>query len=540
MQALSHHHKNNLPALALGVCFHYKNHETMYLVAELSGRTCQLQVLEPVNITSRSQVGASLPHPRSDMQVAGVGLSEMRDAGVLVENSPDEITIRQHIWQLPVTLRFVSSVRAIGNHHDDVVENATDVRMFVVNLTICIHQETLQVNRVQYKADRSFYVAKLLKRKPYTKRDKSESRDHGDNTDNDNEDTEQVDGDEEFAENEYEEIEREIHGEDLSAFDELMEELKDDELGQDLFELDEVNASFIAAARNKQGENLSADHDQDADSNINIDDEQDISFEDELGEELLQRLHNRHGQGRQSQPARPNPNPSIKLSEDQVQTALDHWSRKMTRLCEACQLMADGLEPFEPNNPEGCLSRDVSLLLHETDTYNNVSLVTWVKPYKTLSGRVVSVDEDSCLIYPSHFVPKRTFHNGIMIVPHCGVRIKKQERDGVPEIHLYLQKLFEVGLTTLVCSTMGSDHAGLASCLYDDAAVCSSCVACGHGDTHGALRQCAACFQWWHKPRSDQVASFVSSYVATRHDIPMLKHYNLSTDDLPFILLFAA
>jgi len=542
MKALRHHQKENLPALALGVCFHYASHEVMYIVAELSGRTCQVQMMDPMNVTARTSAGI----PKDNMSGTCEQLVNMRVGvdgvdGIVVENQPEELSIRQQLWQLPTNLSFSALVSVLGQQHDDVVEKNKCVHMFVADLAICTSQETLQSNRVRYKVSRAFYIAQLVKRKAYTKREKKPHTDDANMSSDDNEsgfseeNDDIFDDEEQIDDEEHENIEREINGEDLEAFDDMMEELKDDELGRDLLDLDEINSNFVAAARSKQEEQLFVDPDEvSANGPDSLDDQAELerSFEDELGETLLQSFCN---QRHERVPAE-RPHPVSTLSEDRVLAALDQWSRQMSRFCEACQLMVQGLDSFEPSNPDGCLSRDVSLLVHETDTCDNVSLVTWVKPYKALSGRVVSVDDTASLIYPSHFLPKRSFHNSIMVLPHCGVRIKKQERDVVPDIYLYLQKLFSIGLATLACSALGSDNRELANCVYDDASGCSVCVACGHGETHGLMRQCAACLQWWHCQCSDKSASFVASYVATR-EVAMLKDYDVCANDLPFLLL---
>ena len=534
MKALRHHQKDNTQCIAIGFCFRRSTHDSAYIVGELAGRTCQAQALEPVN------------QPSVSVTESDGTLAPWVSCGASIvdhQHTNDDIGIQQKLWQLPKRLQFQSSVSILGEQHEDVSEQ-TEVDLFLCEWTICCKSELTptptHANRVQYKLGNIHYIARLVKRKAYTRkprqcRDNMDVLIDGDGNDNDIDNGDnRPDGsgsDGELEAGLEELIEREMCGDDCDGVDELESDLQESDLGRDLFELDEINARFVAAARNRQSEKpfCKSEH---VDVNEN-----ERSFEDALGEELLQFwLH--HDKEEHSEPPRP-VTPTIELGEDHIQDALRHWSTKMNMFSESCAHMMASLSSFEPTRPAACLKRDVSLLVHGGGECDEVSFVTWVKPYDKLEGRTVALDETNSLIYPSHFVGKTHFANSIMIVPECGARIKKQSRDQVSDTVLNIQKIFQVGLSTLAyASLLGANRDDVIhGCMFDDSTG-ATCIACGHGNTDvdAAMRQCAACLLWWHDQCSTAVQPYVNSYVTT-HEVTMPAMHNVSLGDIPFILL---
>lgn len=534
MQALRLHQKDNMSIFTLGFCFRRTTHDSAYIVGELAGRTCQVQALEAVRLQQR----------------------ETPDELVVVntQNTDDEHSIQQQLWHLPKTLEFQPSVSVIGQQFQDVIDGM-NVDLLLIELCICTESETIHPKRVQYKLGKSFYIAKLVKRKTYTRRQQQHEFDvlgEGSTNDNINNDDIPSDDDDTVHDDTYdtnndddmglvEEIEREMFGGDCDIGDDFENELKETELGQDLFDMDEINQRFVEAARNRQEETgfcNTTNPRVTADSSHGT-----RTFEDELGELILQELL--HGNLDLGQPdSKKQSSQDVgsaswhpELDDTQTQDALRHWSQQICKFNECCAEMTSELGRFDPNNVGAGLSRDVSLLLHGTNTYDEVSFVTWVKPYTKLEGRCVSLDETSSLVYPSHFIHKTKFSDSIVILPHCGARIKKQERDQVPEVALRLQKSFSVGLARLVLSTLDSgNNSEILECMNDDA-LGSTCVACGHGTTHAMLFQCAACLLWWHRECSDAIGPSVNNYVQS-NDVTMPKDLDVGIGDIPFILLY--
>ena len=534
MKALRLHQKDNMSIFTLGFCFRRTTHDSAYIVGELAGRTCQVQVLEAVRLQQREAIDALVE--------------------VNAENTDDEHSIQQQLWQLPKTLEFQPSVSVIGQQFQDVIDGA-NVDLLLIELCICTESETVYPTRVQYKLGKSYYIAKLVKRKTYTRRQQQHefgALGEGSTNSNDNVDNDDIPSDDNVHDGMYdadndtdlglvEEIEREMFGGDCDIGDDFENELKETELGQDLFTMDELNQRFVEAARNRQDETgfcNTTNPRVTADSSHGT-----RTFEDELGELLLQELLHgegeleRHDSKKQSSQDVGSSSWHPELDDTQTQDALRHWSQQICKFNECCAEMALVLGRFDPKNVGAGLNREVSLLLHGTNTYDEVSFVTWVKPYAKLEGRCVSLDETSSLVYPSHFIHKTNFSDSIVILPHCGARIKKQERDQVPAVALRLQKSFSVGLARLVFSTLDTgNNSDILECMNDDA-LGSTCVACGHGTTHAMLFQCAACLLWWHRECSDALGPSVNNYVQS-HDVTMLKDLDVGIGDIPFILLY--
>lgn len=504
MKALRHHQKDNPQCVA-------------YIVGELAGRTCQAQVTQ-----SDGPDGALAPRVSCDSSI------------VDHQHTSDDCGIQQKLWQLPKRLQFQSSVSIIGEQHQDVID-LREVDLLWCEWTICCKSELTptHANRVQYKLGNTHYIAQLVKRKTYTRqyRDNMDVLINGDGDDDNDNGPDDPGSDGEMEAGLEELIEREMCGDDCDGVDELESELQESDLGRDLFELDEINARFVAAARNRQSETPFCKS-EDVDVT-----ETDRSFEDALGEELLQYWLQKD---KEEQPEPPRPvTPTIQLGENHIQDALRHWSSKMTTFSESCAHMKVSLSSFEPGRPAACLNRDVSLLVHGGGEWDEVSFVTWVKPYDKLQGRTVAVDETNSLIYPSHFVEKTCFANSIMILPDCGARIKKQSRDQVADTVLNIQKIFQVGLSTLAYSSLlGANRDDvIQGCMFDDSTG-ATCIACGHGssDVDAPMLQCAACLLWWHDRCSTTVQPYVNSYVTT-HEVTMPVKHDVSLGDIPFILL---
>ena len=135
---------------------------------------------------------------------------------------------------------------------------------------------------------------------------------------------------------------------------------------------------------------------------------------------------NNRGSASSSSAARPTLlRPQQRLEESLIDMALFDWHRYIIKSMDSCELMKEKLEHFETDDLDARLGLPVSLLLR-TDTSGDgsnsysISFVSWVKPYRDMQGRCVQLDEDDCIMYPSHFRPKESFKGSVFILPGIG------------------------------------------------------------------------------------------------------------------------
>ena len=553
MKALRHHQSKNASALTFGFVITYPTHESLHMVAEITGRTCHSQRLEHAIVSGASNVG--LHEDRCQVLVDAQGCD-------------DGHFVRQKLWWLPTEFQFTPSLTVLSDTFTDVEHsNKSGINIILVELKLCHPADSLRQGRIQYVVGRSFFVATMYKRRPYTKKTNWNTHvtgpevieNHaGDDTIDGiagaNMDTFDVDAADIQDDLEIEALERELAGNFDDVLTELEQELKADEQGNDLFDLDEMNTKFVARAMSKQVESPFMDEDKigntRSDTIPNLDIDNDRSFEDVLGEELLQFLLEQEP-GNGDEP-RENPSgtsePSLarpvvqNLDESTINVALTHWMTALKSSFESCQTMSDGLRGFEGNRPEATLGHELTLLVHSnpcdvqrgddeafSSCISEVSLVSWVKPFSKLQGRVVTLDEHNRVVYPSHFVPKQQFGNALVILPCSGARVRKQDREEVSSVVVRLQKMFSVALT--------SDD--LAKELdFDDShhSLCASCIACGGDSSAGPLKQCACCLLWWHQSCEHQVLTYVGGFTRA-HEVQLLCDTDMTISDMPFVFM---
>ena len=136
-----------------------------------------------------------------------------------------------------------------------------------------------------------------------------------------------------------------------------------------------------------------------------------------------------------------------------IDEALQGWKRNTSQSFEACEVMNDSLRLLDIDSFDLTLSSDVSLVLHDKCSQDavDVSFVSWIKPRKKLEGRIVNLDDDACIIYPSHFhSTKLTFTGAIIIVPCTGARVAKQSRERIPIAVRRLRQMFSSAVTAFV------------------------------------------------------------------------------------------
>ena len=492
MKKLLQHQKSD-SVLTPGLSIVYETHTSFYVCCELGGRTCQCLLLEP-----RSK-----------------------------RDQPDNLTLL-----VPAGLGFVSSLRAIASSFEDLQDkpkcviplNMVQLKLCGLDRQTCAHLESHETRRLHYTVVETELVATLRRRKEYTKRKPQACAE----ADSDNEGDEE----DEPSPDLLNALEQELYGECEDTM--LDAELMTDEMNQDLADLEELHSKFVAAAaeRRHDGRNTKHTDADEAKTSANTTSSEDRSFEDEVAESVLTELLESDDLPREAcnESTRGIPM-AITITEEMITKCLKTWAHKVQMSLEACRFMADQLATFEVDRLDTCLGSNVSLLIHSSggsvDDSAEVAFVSWVKPYRNLEGRIVSLDEDRGLIYPSHFLPRLKFFGSIMISHATGSRIRKKGRETMQRTVLCLQSMFQAGLDSgaFYCET---------DLLSDQFMVCA---ACGDGSTTTSpVKRCSCCLLSWHHACSRTVGSNSASFIVTE-DAATLYRFDLRVGDLPVIFL---
>lgn len=346
------------------------------------------------------------------------------------------------------------------------------------------------------------------------------------------------------------ELARELAGDSEILPDDFEHELHDDEQGQDLLDLDDLHAKFVATAMDRQEET------QFCKTDLDKQDARDL--EHELGDILLEHYVRQHEPGAADQ----NQNNAEAASSSggqtqpqlrQVPLLLDHalldealatWSQAMSKSCESLMHMRGDLDGFDVSSADSCLDHQLSLLLHRpvANAEVEINYVSWVQPFKALCGRTIWLDEECNVVYPTHFKPKSTFsdHGGlIMVLPHCGARIRKKAREHVQPVVRRLRTMFEAALNLYDAFDENDIFASQTPCC----AGCQKAVVAHATATVPLWRRCSLCLMLWHTDCAKQASGRLEHFQQL-HQIPELCHLDSDSDltvgDLPFIFLSGA
>ena len=513
-----------------GLMLTFTTHASVHLVCDMAARTCDLIFLEPaVRLTTEG------PH--------------------------------QQIWMVSSKPMFEPLVNVIASVYDDVkASKRTGVDLDLVGLKQSVPDESSATFRLSYQIVETHQITTLRMRRPRQTSSRNNAGDGDDDTDQDSDDQPDDSGELDFGDSMadvehehndddnddgldglYHELENELRGDDLDV-DEYSQQVGTDQQYQDLESMDDINSRFVASVVEKNHDNtlgVTVDiHDSDSrDPGL----ECQRPFEDETGEELFQgfvkqrlspqassaQRSGRSGTSGSSAPSQPSSSlHRIALDDLQVSGALREWNKALQKSLEACDTMSESLSRFDARDFEATLSHDLSLVLHgkSSEDSTDVSYVTWIKPHKTLTGRIISLDDDSCVIYPSHFHDtKLTFTGSIMIVPCVGARVRKQEREPMPRGVIRLRRMF----TTALASNTSSDPDDLFTEMGDGRCVCAACHV---DDPLPPVRQCALCLCCWHDECGLNLFRHLNSFRLTT-EVKTPADYELSLGELPFILL---
>ncbi|CAE7522855.1 kptA [Symbiodinium microadriaticum] len=243
---------------------------------------------------------------------------------------------------------------------------------------------------------------------------------------------------------------------------------------RDIEELEQVHRRFVAAAAEKRQEERNAAG-RGTDS-AGPDDDQ-VSFagqgfsEDEDGDVLDSFLN---GETMREEPSACRARET--LSPPALVTALQRWLEGAS---------------FDAENLAACLGPPLALLLHAQENSLDVDFISWVKPHKDLKFRVVQLDEQDGVVYPSHFVKPMPFQRCVFLMHVTGARVRKKERETMGAEPIRFRDMCRVIV----------DSAGDLPALDS-----SQGVAC---NTSGDVHRCGFCLQFWHRHCSEQLAPSV-------------------------------
>ena len=291
----------------------------------------------------------------------------------------------------------------------------------------------------------------------------------------------------------------------------------------DLNEMQDSNNRLLAAAAHLQEQTSFCDF-----QSIDVPDGI-RPYDDEVGEAIFKEYVNHKNAADGTNPNQSSSSPTKRHKQshgptlDQValQVAFDRWTSAAQSSARTCEELCSHCKKFDGDNVASSLGHELSLVLHDgaNDTAV-VSLVTWVTPYAKLLGRSVRLDEDDCVIYPSHFVEKRSFTSSVMVLHTTGARVRKQAREKVPTNVLRARDMIETAIDGL---------AGLPTSF--ETTRCSACRTSA-GDDMDMFR-CSFCLLWWHPECSQQLAKRLPSFMQT-HGTQLLELYDLTLETMPF------
>ena len=528
--------------LAFGMMLEFRSHSTVHLIGDTSAYSCDMVMLEP----SSARDGIE------DIDIEGCQQQQHQR------------------WLVPERLMFEPIISTVAAVYDDVASsrknNGPGVLMNFVTLKIASTPNTNMQGpfRLTYVIVENHFVCKLGLRRSYQREEKAKPEQGLDTggkqqldagspsvpTDESNcataDDDISDELDDDFVNAMHQEMQNELSGQvdSESLADQFVDELQHDEQFEDLKTMDDINAKFVATVVERQHADTLGQFDVASPTGGADDDATkcDRTFEDEFGEDLLQdfmrnRLSSSEPKDATNQTEHSSSSTSTQsrntmLSESQIDYALTNWKRGLEKSLEACVAMANHLRSFETSRVEATLSHDVSLLIHDKSTEDSVdvSYVSWLKPFKNVTGRIISLDDTSSIIYPSHFhATKLNLTGAIVIVPCVGARVRKQEREQISADVRRLHQMFTSALTTT------EDELGMNDPDTDVGEGQLLCAGCRRADST-AVNRCSLCLCYWHDRCSQQISRYVNSFKVT-HGVQTLDDVELSLPELPFILL---
>ena len=180
---------------------------------------------------------------------------------------------------------------------------------------------------------------------------------------------------------------------------------------------------------------------------------------------------------------------------------------------------------FDADALATCLSPQLALLVHCTHDSMEVDFATWVKPFQQRQGRVVHLDSDGKVIYPSHFEKPKDFSSKSFLLHHAaGARVRKKEREQMPRDMVFLRDMCRAAID------FTDDLPSVGSLGLDTSSTCAGCFS-----DDGAV-QCCCCLLHWHRECAITASEGMTGFMR-RNNITELSEENVASDELPFFLL---
>ena len=216
----------------------------------------------------------------------------------------------------------------------------------------------------------------------------------------------------------------------------------------------------------------------------------------------------------------------VTLTSSIKNVAISTWFDAMS---ESAQCLVDLTENesfrmYDKNDLDASLTMQCSLVLCD----QGACIVSWVKPYHDLCGRIVTLDDEHRIIFPSNFNKAISLQKSFMVIPSIGSRVRKQYREVVQPFVRRLMKMHNIAIE-------GSQLAGFGS-------TGEQCYACAfQAPTKQTLldvdmRQCGFCLKTFHKDCCDQLMSHMNSFGQST-TIQPLSQKGVQCTNLPICLL---
>ena len=320
---------------------------------------------------------------------------------------------------------------------------------------------------------------------------------------------------------ELEQIERELCGDfaevDIAMLEQELQSTMEEQ--DDLADMDRLHRVFVEVASEKQHKDAFCAGD--IESN-------DGNLEKDIGDVLLEHYLSQSPNEQQSCAAKKeHATATTALDASSINDSLIAWSSSMEHFLSSMEPIANQLKAFDVSAVDSCLGHDLSLVITENDAV----YVSWLQPYKNLTGRSVQLDDDGGGIYPSHFRPKQNFSGSVIVAPSCGVRVKKKDRQIMPHDFQRLRQSCLAAFQVVV------DDADFF--IFDDDGAGRNCIACHQSSSSPSdlpPQRCSVCLKLWHSNCSKQAALRLANF-AQLHKVPTLDQHSLEPCDLPFFLL---
>ncbi|CAK9026277.1 Putative RNA 2'-phosphotransferase [Durusdinium trenchii] len=317
---------------------------------------------------------------------------------------------------------------------------------------------------------------------------------------------------------ELEQIERELCGDfaevDIAMLEQELQSTMEEQ--DDLADMDRLHRVFVEVASEKQHKDAFCAGD--IESN-------DGNLEKDIGDVLLEHYLSQSPNEQQSCAAKKeHATATTALDASSINDSLIAWSSSMEHFLSSMEPIANQLKAFDVSAVDSCLGHDLSLVITENDAV----YVSWLQPYKNLTGRSVQLDDDGGGIYPSHFRPKQNFSGSVIVAPSCGVRVKKKDRQIMPHDFQRLRQSCLAAFQVVV------DDADFF--IFDDDGAGRNCIACHQSSSSPSdlpPQRCSVCLKLWHSNCSKQAALRLANF-AQLHKAATFQNMFPAQDDAAY------